>query len=242
MQNFIDACIKANKEIYEYITTHISSEDYKYTNTIGAGGDKSLQIDVLCENIFIKHLSIFGDIHSEEIGLVKNQNSSYIITIDPLDGSDNFITNIPYYGTSVAIEHENKVLASCVCNLSNQDLIYKVNNEVKRVKLYSLKDQKFTDHKNTKIGIFERAYRRSDICSKLFEQKMKYRSMGAIALSLCTAHTCEFVMFSGEVRSFDVKAALHICEDLHISISKDFLIVTKSLKTMQLIKDIIKEK
>ena len=86
MKKFLDACIKANQEIYEYLNTSLSLDDYSYTQTIGAGGDKSLKIDIICENIFIKHLSIFGDIYSEEIGYLKtskNFKEQYIIQLTP---------------------------------------------------------------------------------------------------------------------------------------------------------------
>ena len=48
-------------------------------------------------------------------------------------------------------------------------------------------------------------------------------------------------MFAGKIRDFDVKAALHICEDLHISISPEFLIVSKSSTMLEQIKEIINE-
>lgn len=244
MQKFLDACIKANQEIYEYLNTSLSLDDYSYTQTIGAGGDKSLKIDIICENIFIKHLSIFGDIYSEEIGYLKtskNFKEQYIITIDPLDGSSNFISNIPYYGTSVAIEVNGKVFVSCICNLNEASLVYKLDEKVHRVDLFTLENRVYLEQTTTNIGIFERAYKRSDICGVFFEKNIKYRSLGAIALSLCMAHSCKFVMFAGKIRDFDVKAALHICEDLHISISPEFLIVSKSSTMLEQIKEIINE-
>ena len=53
--SFIEAVILANKELYTYINTNLSLNDYEYTNTIGFGGDNSLKIDLIAENIFIKH-------------------------------------------------------------------------------------------------------------------------------------------------------------------------------------------
>ena len=67
--SFIEAVILANKELYTYINTNLSLNDYEYTNTIGFGGDNSLKIDLIAENIFIKHLEKFGNIYSEECGL-----------------------------------------------------------------------------------------------------------------------------------------------------------------------------
>uniref|UniRef100_A0A4W5LS03 FAD/NAD(P)-binding domain-containing protein n=1 Tax=Hucho hucho TaxID=62062 RepID=A0A4W5LS03_9TELE len=80
----LDAVILSNKELHTYINTNLSSKDYEYTNTIGFGGDNSLKIDLIAENIFIKYLKKFGNIYSEECGLL-SINSEYTIIVDPLD-------------------------------------------------------------------------------------------------------------------------------------------------------------
>ena len=97
--SFIEAVILANKELHTYITKNLSLNDYEYSNTIGFGGDNSLKMDLIAENIFIKYLEDFGNIYSEECGL-RNTNKECTIIIDPLDGSNNFYSNLPYFGTS----------------------------------------------------------------------------------------------------------------------------------------------
>ena len=115
-KTFIEAVILANKELHTYINTNLSSKDYEYTNIIGFGGDNSLKMDLLAENIFIKHLEKLGNIYSEECGLL-NTNKEYTFIIDPLDGSNNFYSNLPYYGTSVAIQKDGITVAGFVTNL-----------------------------------------------------------------------------------------------------------------------------
>ena len=102
-KSFIKAVILANKEICTYIDEKITLNDYEYTNINGFGGDNSLKIDLIFEEIFIKHLLEFGNIYSEECGFIDNSKKTTII-IDPLDGSNNFYSNLPYYGTSVALK------------------------------------------------------------------------------------------------------------------------------------------
>jgi len=102
---FIEECIKANKEISNYLTQKLKPEDFFYQESFGEGGDKSLNMDLVAESIFVKYLSSFGNIYSEESGLIKTKNyENHTIVIDPLDGSDNFLSNLPYYGTSVSLE------------------------------------------------------------------------------------------------------------------------------------------
>lgn len=236
---FTKAVVNANKELYEYINTHLSSLDFKSSQTIGYGGDKSLNIDLLAENIFIKHLQKFGDIYSEEVGLLSN-NSKIKIVIDPLDGSNNFYSQLPYYGTSVALQIHGETHAGYVCNLINASLIYKVQNKKKTISILSNKQIKHFDIINPKIGIFERAYAYPKICKKLFENDIKYRSCGAVALSLANAQNYKFVIFAGKLREFDIAAALYISSNLFIHQDDEFLIIAKSEQNLLLIKEIIK--
>jgi len=241
MNAFIKECIKANKEIYEYLTTHISSTDYNYSNTIGVGGDNSLNIDLICEKLFINYLLPYGDIYTEEAGFIKSDAEGCII-IDPLDGSHNLQSGLPYYGTSVAFERNGKVIYSVICNLSNHTLIYKEkNNKIEEIDL--LTEKKITNirSKSSDLGIFERAYAYPEIVKTFWEKEIKFRSPGAVALSLAYSQNYSFVLFAGKIRDFDIKAALHICSDLFVHKDDEFLIITKNYDTFVAIKEIIKE-
>ncbi len=239
---FINACIKANQKIYEYITTHISETDYNYSNTIGVGGDNSLNIDLICEKIFIDHLKAYGNIYTEEAGFIVGDVGEYKIIIDPLDGSNNFKAQLPYYGTSVALEKENKTIASVVCNLANHKLLYKVDKEEPlEIDLITKKALVSQHQVVTNLAIFEKAYDYPTITQKLYDNQIKFRSPGAVALSIANARNYGFVLFAGNIREFDIKAALHICDDLNIYFDEKFLIVSKNIDLFNKIKEIIKE-
>ena len=129
--SFIEAVILANKELYTYINKNLSLNDYIYTNITGFGGDNSLKIDLVAENIFIKYLEKFGNIYSEECGFLDTQKE-FTIIIDPLDGSNNFYSNLPYYGTSVALQKNGITIAGFVTNLVSSVIKYRVfDSEIK---------------------------------------------------------------------------------------------------------------
>ena len=241
-KTFIEAVILANKELYTYINTNLSSKDYEYTNTTGFGGDNSLKMDLLAENIFIKHLEKFGNIYSEECGQLSS-NKEYTFVIDPLDGSNNFYSKLPYYGTSVALQKDGKTIAGFVTNLVSAILTYRAfDEEVKQVSLIDLKELDLIEVKKTKISIFERAYKYPEICEKLHENNIKYRCLGAVALSLSDTRNYDFVLYAGEIRIFDIAAALYICNDFFIHKTDKFLLICKNKEKFELIKEFIKEK
>lgn len=239
--SFTNAVIEANKELYEYINTHMDSSDLNESLTIGYGGDKTLNIDIIAENIFIKHLEIYGDIFSEEAGLLSS-NSNIKIIIDPLDGSHNFLSSLPYYGTSVALKVDDEIKAGYVVNLINHTMIYKVNGEKrKQIDILNNMNIPFLEIEKPQIGIFERAYSYPKISKKLKDKKIKFRSPGAVALSLSSARNYNFVLFAGSIREFDIAASLYISSDLFIHQEANFLIIAKNLYYFTLVKEIIKE-
>src|SRR5664280_723777 len=66
----------------------------------GAGGDKSFPIDIQAEEIVINSLKSMGEplsIISEEIGTVDINGGGKLVIIDPIDGSKNAISGVPFY-------------------------------------------------------------------------------------------------------------------------------------------------
>lgn len=233
-QLFIQKTLQANKKIKQHIKNNLSQDDYKETHIIGAGGDQTKQIDTVAENIFLSYLGNFCDIFSEESGIIKSKSSilnNALIIIDPLDGSDNFISNLPYYGTSVSLRINNIHTIGIVYNLINDEYIYRTPYETNFIN---------NDFLQSNIGVFERAYTRADIVKELHRLNLKFRSPGATALSLANAYNFTFFLLAGEKRDFDIDAGLFICKDLHIYQNKDFLLVSKNIVIFENIKEIIK--
>jgi myo-inositol-1(or 4)-monophosphatase len=79
---------------------------------IGASGDKTYQIDKLAEDIILIGLEKSGDslsIISEEAGIKDIKGGGKRVVIDPIDGSRNAVTGIPFYCTSIAVADGNTV-------------------------------------------------------------------------------------------------------------------------------------
>jgi myo-inositol-1(or 4)-monophosphatase len=238
--SFIKAVILANQELFLYINNKLTIEDLNYSQKIGFGGDKTLNIDIIAENIFIKHLAKYGNIYSEECGKLSD-NKQFDIVIDPLDGSDNFSSNLPYYGTSVALVFEKETIAGFVCNLVSGVLTYKAFDKDIVIENFSKNRNDLLVSKNKKIGIFERAYTSPEICEKLLNNKLKFRSPGAVALSLCNAKNYHFVLFAGKLREFDILASLYICNELFVYKTDKFVLIAENKQIFHQIKEIIKE-
>lgn len=205
--------------------------------SVGAGGDVSREIDMLAEKIFIKHLGSFGRIDSEESGEIGE--GVYRIILDPIDGSDNFLSQLPYFGSSVALEKDGEVLAGIICNFANSDIFIKTKGYFRVGKLTTPGFEDVVNNPCSSLGLFERAYLSTIFAKKLFDAQIKYRIPGAAALSFAYAHRVDFVIFEGEVREFDSKAGLFMCENLYKYEYNGLILICKDLKQFNYLKNIL---
>ncbi len=239
-EKFLQSALAANQEIYQSIQNGFR-EEWREAHTIGAGGDISSGFDLFCEATFVKHLQEFGRIESEESGEIGEGENTLII--DPLDGSSNADSNFPYYGSSVALLNADSILeAALICNFANGDIFYKFANSA--LKFGNMNRQGYIEEKTVtkpKIGLFERGYAYGHLSAQMHAEGLKYRTPGAVALSLAYAHRVNFVVYKGNIRVYDFAAGLAFCEDLKVSISQDYVIVTHSNEQLEQLEKIMRE-
>ena len=224
MQAFTRACFDALKEI-DTLLRQTAHSVGSTSHNIGAGGDVSIGYDLLAENCLVKHLSSFGKILSEESGVIGDGKD--LIIIDPIDGSDNLKSNFPYYGVSIALQIEGKSVVGVVCNLANGDCFIREGVSHYHRSLFDEKEAApIVINDFAKVGLFEKANEHLDIVQKLIDNSLKFRSPGAVALSLAYAHSVKYVLFLGNIRHYDVAAGLYLCEDLYSYVGEDIFIVS----------------
>jgi len=228
---FIEAVKVANQEIYALLQNEGLNGYHHQSFEIGAGGDKSSGIDLEAEKIFLKHLGDFGTIISEESGLFPHHNQNVEIIIDPIDGSDNLLSHLPYYGTSVAYKENGTCKVAIIVNLANGDIFIKDEERFEKGNLATTIFSPVTCNDFAKVGIFERSYCSNIVADVLKKIGLKYRSPGAFALSLAYAHEVTFVMYEGKMRTYDVEAGLLMCHDLHTFCQDDIFLVSKDKET-----------
>ena len=235
MEEHFLALKQASKKIFELIHLPMDESYYEYMG-VGAGGDRSSKIDLVAERIFCEHLAKFGRIVSEESG--ESGAGEYEIVLDPIDGSDNLLSRFPYFGSSIAFLKEGEVKLSFIVNFANGDFFVKWEGFYKKGSLLhdNLKDVRANLH--AKVGLFEKAYANPQIVEGLKRVGLKFRSPGAVALSLAYARYVNFVLFVGKLRPYDVAAGLHQCQGLYLHTEPSLIIVAKNKEIFDKIKSI----
>jgi myo-inositol-1(or 4)-monophosphatase len=121
--------IKILRSIGKKLLKEIPSvkKDSKTPIGIGASGDKTYRIDKVAEDLILSGLNASGEalsVISEEIGVIDIKGGGRKVLIDPVDGSRNAVSGIPFYCTSIAVVDGNSVGdigLAYVVNLINGD-------------------------------------------------------------------------------------------------------------------------
>jgi len=205
-------------------------------HSCGAGGDISMGADLLAESIFIQCLKPFGSIDSEESGFVAG-HGDLIFCLDPLDGSENFFSGFPYYGTSLAAQtQDGTTVLAIIANFATSDVILKNPTHTIHGKIGEplSRFKPLLPQKNrVGMGIFEQSYKHPKLVECLREANLKFRSPGALALSLSHAHHIDFVLFGGKARAYDIQAGLYLCGDFHTIVRDDFLLISRDIELFE---------
>ena len=240
MSPFVKAVIESCIEVRDLIST---SKDMSLFDSFekGHGGDISSGIDLQAETILFTNLHSFGSIFSEESGWMSPQGSRNII-LDPIDGSDNFASSFPYYGVSVALVVDDNTIEAVVCNLANGDIFVRTPDEYYRTSInrYEDKTSVLTNIKS-KIGLFEKAPEHPFLGEKLMQNKLKYRSPGALALSLAYAPYVNYVLFLGTMRSFDIQAGLYLSQHLYGFQNEKYILLSSNKEVFERIRLIVEK-
>lgn len=155
----------------------------------GAAGDKTYPVDKIAEDIIISEFDLSGDsfsIISEEYGTMDIRGGGRRVLIDPIDGSKNAISGIPFFCSSIAIADGNNigsVETAYVINLINGDEFLAVRGKGAYLNNERIKTQEGEDFN---LIAYEAQSPGRDITRilSLLSKAFKTRCLGATALDL----------------------------------------------------------
>lgn len=239
MNPFIQASLLACQEIDALIREGHSN---LYTlHEEGYGGDISNGVDLKAESILFSHLSPYGSIFAEESGWMSPESATNIY-LDPIDGSDNFISGFPYYGISIARVVNGETTEAVVCNLANGDLFIRTPEDYYKTSLQKsdLKEP-IQSVSSPKVGLFEKGPEHPALVQKLMAKKLKFRSPGALALSLAYAPYVKYVLFLGTMRPYDIQAGLYLSRHLYVYSDERYILISADKELFEQIRLIVEK-
>ncbi|MEK6949187.1 MAG: inositol monophosphatase family protein [Nanoarchaeota archaeon] len=155
---------------------------------------------------------------AEESGLTK-KGSEYTWIIDPIDGTTNFVSNIPEFVVSIALAKNNEVIMGTVYNPCTKDMYFAekgkgsyLNGKRLQVsKKNKLNEAIATFSLPSNINISRKTLR---ILSRSYGTFRGVRNFGSAALNLCyIAGRRMDLYFTLDIRPWDAAAAKLIVEE-----------------------------
>jgi len=197
----------------------------------GAGGDISMNIDIIAENIIVdslKEADVDILLISEELGEIyignqqQAQESRAVLIVDPLDGSNNAARGIPYSSVSIAYAKGNQIndiIKAVVLNLDTKDIYWAESGKgaflnSSRIQVSDLDiSQKCFFELNLPM---KNLMKNLEDLSPIIKRFHKIRILGSSALTLCQIASGSMEAFINLRRSnrlVDVAAGLLILKE-----------------------------
>ena len=228
---------KIGKEASEVAKRMYGTAEAREKLERGAGGDITVKIDKVVEDIIIDHLKKRGNVKliSEEAGEVVFGEPEAVILADPIDGSFNAKNGIPLFAISLAlaIPEQGSIDSAKVADAK---LGY-VKLPVSGLEYWAVRDggafkngRRFHTEKDDRLNMFAVELSPNTIesfkrFSKLLDGNSRLRCIGSLALDLCyTADSifdCVLDLRKGRCRIIDTLAGILIVEEAGGVISDD---------------------
>jgi len=194
---------------------------------MGAGGDAMKPVDLVAEKAIVDTLKEYGvsfTLISEESGVKEfgAEAESCFVTVDPIDGSTNFMHGLPFYACSIAVSRKrtlNDVYAGLVADLVHDVTYTAFEDKGSYRDGKKIETSKTATLEEAVVGLDLNTYKVQEVVPKLIAliAKTKHiRHFGANALELCyvaNGLTDAFVDIRGKLRTTDVAAGFLILKE-----------------------------
>ncbi|MFX0097079.1 MAG: inositol monophosphatase family protein [Candidatus Hodarchaeota archaeon] len=210
-------------------TLSLLSSDLDIGGVVGLNPSETLtrKIDEAAEKVIVEALLQYGIptyLISEELGerFIGGEKAEIALVVDPIDGSTNAVTGIPFYSTSLALgkyrvdQTIDSLSVGVVKNLVSDETFHAVKGEGafwNKKRIFTSKDTKIDE---ALVSFY--AYRSLSFNSQHYElcKSVKTRTLGSEALEICyvakgSLDAC--IDVRGYSRVVDIAAAKVVLEE-----------------------------
>ena len=210
-------------QIVKEVGTFILDQQAKKIN-IEIKGHNSLvsYVDQTAEKMLVSQLSplIDGAVFLTEEETIAQEEGAWRWIIDPLDGTTNFLHNVPCYSISVALQHQNKTVLGIVYEINRAELFYawKDGGAFLNKKTIRVKDTSLLSDTLIATGFPYYDYSKTaaylKVLEKLMRQTRGVRRMGSAAVDLAYVAAGRFdAFFEYSLHPWDVAGGAFLVQE-----------------------------
>ncbi len=219
-QLLLSACRRAR----EVILSQLGNREAWTVVGRGAGGDETLLIDRLAEEAIVEQLKQEGIefvLISEEAGRTSfGPSPSVYVIADPLDGTHNARTGIPFFAVSLAAAEKpmlSSVVAAAVVDVVGGEEFYAAKGEGAYLDGERLVSPRKRELFEATIGVsVSRSPRAVESLRRVLSRARNVRQLGANALEMCyvaAGRLDAFMDLRNRIRAIDVAAGCLIIRE-----------------------------
>ena len=167
---------------------------FDYPGSIVTNADKEAEKLILAK---IKKTQIKCTVHSEEAGTLKLGSRDITWAVDPLDGTFNYATGIPYFGVSIGVLIQGRACLGAIYNPILDEMFTAIRDEGACLNGKQIHVSSTRSLRNSKL-IFEWWHPEPSIpdplalAGRLYHYTRSLRSPGSVALNLCSVASGRF--------------------------------------------------
>jgi len=224
--NIIDKVENIIREAGEWVlneTQHFQEEKIQHKSSF----DLVSYVDVHTQQFLINNFSKL----LPNVGFIAEEEHTHSIKewnwiIDPLDGTTNFIKQLPCYAISVALAKEKEVRYGWVLNVPMNEFFSAIKgdgaflnkNKIKVSSKLNFEDALFAT--GFSVSVFENLDIQLSVVKEIITQSLGIRRMGAAAVDLCYVACGKFDgFFEWHLNPWDVAAGSLIAEEAGAKVS-----------------------
>lgn len=209
--NFLKLCQEAFKAAYDATFELVGTDSASSFVGMGADGTPTTSIDQVAEDAIVEALKADGRsmrVLSEELGeLIIGKSPEFSVVLDPLDGTYNASSGIPFYSVSIAFaSHDLSDLRfGYVSNLALKEEFHAEAGKGAYLNGKTIRPSHNSDLKSLCASVY--GYRQNvERTRKIYSNIRRVRLFGSVALELC-------YVASGRLDAFvDVRRALRVTD------------------------------
>jgi myo-inositol-1(or 4)-monophosphatase len=215
---FLDSCEEIAREVSEAIAPLTGTPDAGRKTGMGADGTPTKLVDQRAEDRVVEYLQlhpICSTLISEEAGELEFDGEEGTIFLDPIDGTYNAVTGIPFFAISMALAHVNEVEAAFVRDLASGETFTALKGQGAFLNGNQIWVSGIDQLDTSALSMYGRTFNPGRMLA-LGQKVRRWRLLGASALELAyvgCGRIDGFIDLRGTLRVTDAAAGVLICTE-----------------------------
>jgi myo-inositol-1(or 4)-monophosphatase len=216
--DFLSACDEIAQRVEKSILSLAGTPEGGEIVKMGADRTPTKKIDQVAEDSvveFLKENPICSLLISEEAGKVRFEHGEGTIFLDPVDGTFNAVTGIPFYALSMAYAQDGVIGQAFVRNLASGETFTAIKGKFCHCDGKPIRVSNISHLDECAMSVYGRKFDPTRVMH-LGQKIRRWRLLGASALELCyigCGRIDGFIDLRGTLRVTDAAAGMLVCTE-----------------------------